>query len=76
MTASEQNARRDLCDNAAITRGAIEDLRSAFRNHKARLSPETRDEMDAAIKGLEELADEFEMLAEDNDSYAQAGANR
>ena len=75
MTTSEQNARRDICDNAAVTRGAIEDLRSTFRRHKARLSPEARDEMDALIKGLEELADEFEMLAEDDDSYARERAD-
>jgi hypothetical protein len=72
MTAPERDARRDLCDTAAVTRGAVEDLRSAFQDHKARLSPEARDEMDAAIEGLENLADEFEMLAEDDDSYAQA----
>ena len=72
MTAPEQDARRDLCDNAAVTRGAVEDLRSTFQRHKTRLSPEARDEMDTMIKGPEELADEFEMLAEDDDSYARA----
>jgi len=75
MTAPEQDARRDLRDNAAVTRGAVEDLRSTFQRHKACLSPEARDEMNAMIKGLEELADEFEMLAEDDDSYAREGSD-
>lgn len=75
MDKLQPNPRRDLSDNAAEVRGAIEDLRSAFRQHKAALTSEARDEMGWHIKSLQNAVEEFEMMAEDDDSYAKESAD-
>lgn len=75
MEKPQPNPRRDLSDGAAEVRGAIENLRSTFRQHKAVLTSEARDEMGWHIKTLENTVEEFEMMAEDDDSYAKDSAD-
>jgi hypothetical protein len=74
MTTPRQPARKALVDAVDVTRGAIEDLSSIFREHQAALNPEAREQILPLLKEIEEIVEELGCLVDDKDSYAEPEA--